>query len=129
MWINEFHYDNIGTNENEFIEIVVEDGADLSLIQVTRLDRDGTVENPDATQITEQINIEYDDPIDTGERLALISDDPNDPASASDPTLVAFEIQAIPTLSQWSILILSLVIWIFGICQIKTTISTRKQLA
>ena len=36
-WINEFHYDNEGTDMNEFIEVVIEDAGSYSLgdFQVT----------------------------------------------------------------------------------------------
>lgn len=38
MWINEFHYDNVGGDVGEFIEVVVEDGADINLISIVLYD-------------------------------------------------------------------------------------------
>ena len=35
LWINEFHYDNSGSDLNEFVEVVLLDGVDPSLVTLT----------------------------------------------------------------------------------------------
>ncbi|NND33142.1 MAG: hypothetical protein HKN76_11175, partial [Saprospiraceae bacterium] len=46
MWINEFHYDNAGADVGEFIEVVVENGTDLTQVTVIRYDGNGSAESP-----------------------------------------------------------------------------------
>ena len=40
-WLNEIHYDNASTDEGEFLEIVIEDEKDVSLVEklLSKLDR------------------------------------------------------------------------------------------
>ncbi|HSK22985.1 MAG TPA: ExeM/NucH family extracellular endonuclease [Egicoccus sp.] len=35
-WVNELHYDNVGTDENEFVEVALRDGTDLTGWSVVR---------------------------------------------------------------------------------------------
>ncbi len=41
VWFNELHYDNGGTDENEFVEVVVLDGVDPAMVTITLYNGNG----------------------------------------------------------------------------------------
>lgn len=64
MWINEFHYDNSGADQNEFIEVVVEDTFNGSLADIEVLFYNGSASSGNVYNTN---NIKTLDTFDVGE--------------------------------------------------------------
>ncbi len=90
-----------------------------SIIGVTTITFDVVVNDPFPDGVVEISN--QASALVTAEVFSILSDDPDDPTSSTDPTVTPVTMIAapIPTLSQWAVLILGFLTVIIGVVSIK----------